>query len=156
MGIEIERKFLIVGSDWRQTAVGTTYRQGYIVADRERTVRVRRAGERGFLTIKGPGDGARRLEFEYEIPIAEADEMLATLCPGPLIEKIRYWVDYQGFTWEIDEFFGENRGLLLAEIELADEHQIFARPSWVGAEVTGDHRYYNACLARSPYANWKE
>lgn len=156
MGIEIERKFLIVGSDWRQTAVGTTYRQGYIVADGKRTVRVRRAGERGFLTIKGPGDGARRLEFEYEIPVTEADEMLATLCPGPLIEKIRYRVDYQGFTWEIDEFFGENRGLLLAEIELADEHQVFALPPWVGAEVTGDQRYYNACLARAPYANWKE
>lgn len=156
MGIEIERKFLVIGTDWRHLAVGTTYRQGYIVADRERTVRVRRAGERGFLTIKGPGDGARRLEFEYEIPIADAEELLDTLCSGTLIEKIRYRIDYQGFTWEVDEFFGENRGLLLAEIELDDEHQVFARPPWVGAEVTGDQRYYNACLSRFPYANWKE
>jgi len=154
MGIEIERKFLVIGTDWRHVAVGTTYRQGYIVADRERTVRVRRAGERGFLTIKGPGDGARRLEFEYEIPIADAQELLDTLCSGTLIEKIRYRIDYQGFTWEVDEFFGENRGLLLAEIELADEHQVFARPPWVGAEVTDDQRYYNACLSRYPYTSW--
>jgi len=154
MGIEIERKFLVIGTDWRHVAVGTTYRQGYIVADRERTVRVRRAGERGFLTIKGPGDGARRLEFEYEIPIADAEELLDSLCSGTLIEKIRYRIDYQGFTWEVDEFFGENRGLLLAEIELADEHQVFGRPPWVGAEVTDDQRYYNACLSRYPYTSW--
>jgi adenylate cyclase len=156
MGIEIERKFLVVGTDWHRSATGTRYRQGYIVADRERTVRIRRAGERGYLTIKGPGDGARRLEFEYEIPIADADELLDTLCSGTLIEKIRYRIDYQGFTWEVDEFFGENHGLLLAEIELDDEHQAFARPPWVGAEVTGDQRYYNAFLSRHPYASWQE
>lgn len=156
MGIEIERKFLVAGDNWRKDAAGIRYRQGYITADRERTVRVRRAGARGYLTIKGPGNGLRRPEFEYEIPPADADELLSTLCQGTLIEKIRYTVQFAGCTWEIDEFSGDNDGLLLAEIELDHEDQQFERPDWVGREVTGEQRYHNAYLSRHPYCNWRQ
>lgn len=154
MAIEIERKFLVTGDDWRRHAVGVAYRQGYIVAEKNRTVRVRRAGGQGFLTIKGAGTGPRRQEFEYRIPPADADELLDTLCRENLIEKIRYRVEWADFIWEIDEFTGENVGLLLAEIELDHEDQPFAKPGWVGREVTDDPRYYNACLSRHPYTKW--
>jgi Uncharacterized protein conserved in bacteria len=154
MGREIERKFLLAGDGWRRLADGIEYRQGYLCADRERTVRVRLAGGRGFLTVKGPTVGAGRDEYEYEIPATEARTMLDTLCPQPQIEKKRYTIPYRGHIWEVDEFFGANHGLLLAEIELADENELFERPDWVGTEVTGDARYSNAMLCRSPYRDW--
>lgn len=154
MGTEIERKFLVQGDGWRGGG-GLTYRQGYLSTAPERTVRVRTAGDKGYLTIKGAGQGASRLEFEYEIPLEEAGQLLEKLCHKPLIEKKRYNVQYGGFTWEVDEFFGENEGLVLAEIELLHEDQAFDRPDWLGREVTGDPRYYNASLAHYPYSRWK-
>lgn len=156
MGREIERKFLLAGDGWRGLAEGIEYRQGYLCADKKRTVRVRLAGGRGFLTIKGATAGIGRDEYEYEIPAAEARALLDTLCPQPQIEKKRYTIPYRGHVWEVDEFFGANRGLVLAEIELADENEPFERPDWIGAEVTGDARYYNALLCRRPYCDWPD
>ena len=154
MAKEIERKFLIVGDDWRDAAEGTFFRQGYLSTVKERTVRVRSKGGRGFLTVKGVSVGATRSEFEYEIPIDDADEMLDSLCERPIIEKTRYQVSCQGFVWEVDEFAGDNAGLIVAEIELASEDQEFPRPSWVGQEVTDDPRYFNANLIAHPFKAW--
>ncbi|HEB51112.1 MAG TPA: CYTH domain-containing protein [Desulfobulbus sp.] len=154
MAIEIERKFLLRNDSWRQSARGRLYRQGYIMSGSGVTVRVRTVEEKGFLTIKGKSRGAARAEYEYPIPLTDAREMLETLCTGPLIEKMRYLVEYEGFTWEIDEFAGENQGLIVAEIELSSEVQEFPRPPWLGREVTGDGRYFNASLARNPYRRW--
>ena len=155
MGMEIERKFLLCSDAWREGAHGTLYRQGYLSTEKERTVRVRRAGEQGFITIKGISTGASRAEFEYEIPAEEADAMLDTLCLRPLIEKTRYKVEYGSFIWEVDEFHGENEGLLLAEIELESEDQSFELPEWVGEEVTGDTKYFNSSLIATPYKSWQ-
>lgn len=155
MGIEIERKFLLTGTTWRQLAAGTAYRQGYLSAVKERTVRVRTIDEQGFLTIKGISVGATRSEYEYEIPPEDANAMLDDLCEKPLIEKNRYKIQYGGFTWEVDEFFGENDGLVVAEIELESEEQSFDKPEWVGEEVTGDVRYFNSNLIKEPYSKWK-
>lgn len=156
MGKEIEKKFLIVSDDWRSLGTGEPYCQGYLNAEKGRTVRVRTINDRGILTIKGPSVGAARLEYEYDIPIEEAREMLNELCHKPLIEKTRYKVPFAGFTWEIDEFTGENEGLIFSEIELEYEGQQFEIPPWVGKEVTDDGRYYNANLINNPYSNWKE
>jgi len=120
----------------------------------ERTVRVRTIGDMGFLTIKGKNIGATRMEFEYEIPVNDANEMLDKLCEKPLIEKIRRKIDFGGFTWEVDEFFGENKGLVIAEVELSDEAQQPELPKWIGEEVTDDPRYYNANLVKNPYSMW--
>ncbi|SDP37006.1 CYTH domain-containing protein [Desulforhopalus singaporensis] len=152
---EIEKKFLTKNDDWRQLGSGKSYRQGYLSGERGNTVRVRIAGDEGFLTIKGAGDGESRLEFEYRIPLEEAREMLMKLCRKPLIEKTRYKVFHGGFTWEIDEFKGENAGLIFAEIELQYPGQKFDLPDWIGDEVTGDPRYYNASLVSRPYSSWK-
>jgi adenylate cyclase len=154
MGKEIERKFLVTGNDWRSLAKGTTYRQGYLSTVKERTVRVRTIDQDGFLTIKGVTVGASRAEFEYPIPGADADEMLTNLCEKPLIEKKRSKIPFEGLTWEIDEFFGDNQGLIVAEVELTDENQVFAKPSWVGTEVTGDPRYFNSNLIKHPFTKW--
>jgi adenylate cyclase len=151
---EIERKFLLRGDAWRGLAgAGTRYQQGYLCTDEARTVRVRLAGERGWLTVKGPTVGATRDEFEYEIPAADARSMLERLCEHA-VEKTRYRIAHQGHTWEVDEFGGANAGLVVAEIELASEGEAFARPEWVGDDVTGDPRYYNASLALSPFTTW--
>lgn len=155
MGKEIERKFLVQGNTWKSLAPGILYRQGYLVSDRQRTVRVRLAGNTGYLTIKGETSGATRDEYEYEIPAADAVAMLDNLCAGPLIEKRRHKIAYAGQTWEVDEFTGDNTGLVVAEIELGSEDQHFELPVWVGAEVTEDPRYYNASLVKNPYKNWK-
>lgn len=155
MGIEIEKKFLLTGTEWKQLAVGTAYRQGYLNSVKERTVRVRTINDNGFLTIKGVSVGATRLEYEYEIPLADAQALLDELCEKPLIEKNRYKVDFGGFIWEIDEFFGENDGLIVAEIELESEDQTFDKPEWVGEEVTGDSRYFNSNLIKYPYSKWE-
>jgi len=153
MAKEIERKFLITGDEWRKQAVGISYKQGYLSTEKERTVRVRTNGSKGFLTIKGLTVGATRQEFEYEIPLSEALEIL-DLCEKPIIEKKRYKINFGGFTWEIDEFFGENEGLLLAEVELNSENQKFEKPAWIGKEVTNDHRFYNASLVKNPFTKW--
>lgn len=153
MGTEIERKFLVTGEAWR-SADGVRLIQGYLNRDKARTVRVRVAGEQAFLTIKGPTHGATRAEFEYEIPLAEAESLLL-LCDGPVIEKFRHIIEYRGFTWEVDEFFGDNAGLVVAEIELDSEDQAFERPQWLGEEVTEDTRYFNSNLAAHPYRLWQ-
>ena len=152
MAIEIERKYLVTGTDWRQ-ATGIRLSQGYLNRDKERTVRVRIAGDTAFLTIKGATHGASRAEFEYAVPLHDAEQMLA-LSDGPVVEKIRHKVFYQGLTWEVDEFLGENLGLVVAEVELEREDQPFEKPQWVGDEVTHDPRYYNSNLATHPYSAW--
>ena len=152
MAIEIERKFLVVGEAWR-TAPAVYFCQGYLNRSKERTVRVRVAGELGYLTIKGATIGASRAEFEYEIPLEDAKQLL-TLCDVPLIEKYRRTINYEGMLWELDEFLGENQGLVVAEIELESESQFFAKPDWVGVEVTADARYYNSNLSVHPFSKW--
>ena len=154
MPLEIERKFLVIDNSWRKESEGELYRQGYLSSVKDRVVRVRVAGSRAFLTIKGPSNGAARLEFEYEIPVEEADEMLDKLCLRPFIEKYRYKVGYGGLVWEIDEFIGENTGLVLAEIELTDPAQEIEIPEWIGREVTGEAKYYNVNLVTRPYLQW--
>jgi len=153
MPTEIERKFLVTGTQWRQVS-GVRICQGYLNRDKERTVRVRIAGDNAWLTIKGVSRGAARLEFEYAIAPAEAEQLLA-LCDGPVIQKIRHTLPYKGFTWEVDEFLEENAGLVVAEIELIAEDQPFERPAWLGREVTDDPRYFNANLAVHPYREWR-
>lgn len=149
MGTEIERKFLVTGEGWRALAMGPgqRLRQGYLHAGTP-VVRVRLAGEAGFLTIKGPGL-LSRAEYEYPIPAAEAAELLRSLCPPPVIEKTRTRVRHDGLVWEVDEFAGQLAGLVLAEVELASPDQPFARPDWLGREVTEDARYQNAALSRA-------
>ncbi|TCS38590.1 adenylate cyclase [Paucimonas lemoignei] len=154
MGIEIERKFLVNGNAWKAAANSVLYRQGYLSTDKARTVRVRIAGDRAFMTIKGMGSGIARPEFEYEIPLEDAAAMLDDLCLKPLIEKHRYIVEYKGLRWEVDEFFGENRGLVVAEVELDSADQVVELPDWVGSEVTGDARYYNSSLIAHPFNQW--
>lgn len=154
MAVEIERKFLVIGQPWQQ-APGVWFRQGYLNRDKARTVRVRVAGDAAFLTIKGVSVGATRAEFEYPIPLADAEALLA-LCEGPLVEKTRYLLDHAGTRWELDVFAGDNAGLVVAEVELLSEDQVFAHPDWLGAEVTQDARYFNSNLARHPYRQWAE
>lgn len=152
MGKEIERKFLVKGGAWRQAeAIG--YRQGFLSTVKERTVRVRTTRGKGYLTIKGICVGVTRAEFEYEIPQKDADLLLA-MCEQPLIEKNRYKVEHAGFIWEVDEFLGNNSGLVIAEIELESEDQVFPKPDWVGEEVSGDARYFNSNLIKNPYSSW--
>ena len=154
MGTEIERKFLVDGHGWN-TNQGTRISQGYLNHDKERTVRVRVAGDKAFITIKGIASGATRDEFEYAIPVSDADELLR-MCDGPLIEKIRHVVVCEGTTWEVDEFQGLNVGLVVAEVELESEGQSYSAPPWLGAEVTEDPRYFNSSLAMRPYSEWHE
>lgn len=152
MGTEIERKFLVVGDQWRSLGQGTRYCQGYLST--RPTVRVRIAGDQGYLTIKGPSDGVSRAEFEYGIPLADAQTMLATLCQRPLIEKVRTKIPIDGLVWEVDEFMGDNHGLILAEVELTAANQAFEIPPWIGVEVSGDPRYFNSYLVQHPFSTW--
>ena len=154
MSLEIERKFLLAGEDWRQLAAAEYYCQGYLCSGKDCVVRVRIAGGKANITIKGPTVGASRLEYEYPIPLEDAQALLAELAEKPLIEKFRYSIPYKGMLWEVDEFLGINRGLVLAEVELEHEEQLFEKPTWIGHEVTGDPRYYNANLVRNPYLHW--
>jgi CYTH domain-containing protein len=154
MGTEIERKFLVRGEEWRKLAQGISYRQGYLCTEKERTVRVRTVENQGYLTIKGKNNGVSRLEYEYEIPLTEADELLDRLCRKPLITKKRYRITFEGFVWEVDEFFNENSGLIVAEIELECENQPFVKPDWIDQEVSSDIRYYNSSLIDLPYSKW--
>jgi adenylate cyclase len=154
MGVEIERKFLLQGEAWRGLGQAVLLRQGYLSSARERVVRVRIEGEQAMLTIKGANVGATRGEWEYPIPLADAVELLDGLCEQPLIEKVRHRIEHAGMVWEVDEFLGANAGLVVAEIELASEDQPFEKPDWIGAEVSGDVRYYNANLIRHPFSQW--
>lgn len=153
MAEEIERKFLVDGSEWRTLGRGEVFRQGYLSTVKERTVRIRVVGEQAWITVKGLTVGATRSEFEYSIPLADAEQMLE-LCEQPIIEKTRHVVDAGGLRWEIDEFTGANRGLVVAEVELDDPDQSIELPDWIGAEVTDDPRYYNANLIAHPYSVW--
>jgi CYTH domain-containing protein len=154
MGKEIERKFLVNSDAWRSLGQGTRYRQGYLSTVKERTVRVRTIAGKGYLTIKGVSEGIVRAEFEYEIPIDDANALLDGLCERPLIEKDRYKIPHGYHTWEVDEFFGDNTGLIMAEVELESEDQAFETPEWIGREVSDDPRYFNANLIANPYRNW--
>jgi len=154
MAKEIERKFRVEGDAWRDRATSVAFRQGYLSTVKERTVRVRVAGDQGTLTIKGITVGATRTEFEYRIPFEDANAMLDELCERPIIEKIRHIVEVGGLTWEVDEFGGENDGLIVAEVELDSADQKIDPPDWTGVEVTDDPRYYNANLIAHPYSTW--
>jgi CYTH domain-containing protein len=154
MGIEIERKFLLHDDAWRGLGQRVLLRQGYLSSDPARVVRVRIEGESAMLTIKGQTVGASRGEWEYPIPLADAQVFLESLCQQPIIEKYRTRIAHAGMVWEVDEFLGANAGLVLAEIELTAEDQPFAKPDWIGAEVTGDPRYYNANLIARPFSVW--
>lgn len=156
MAKEIERKFLVQGDEWRRLAQGVSYRQGYLNSTPERTVRVRTVGDKAFLTVKGPSHGITRTEFEYEIPYEDAVAMLENLAETPVIDKKRYKIPIQGFVWEIDEFFGANFGLVVAEIELSEENTPFPKPAWIGQEVSGDPRFFNSNLIKNPYAAWRD
>lgn len=154
MGQEIERKFLVNGTAWKAQAAGTLYRQGYLSNVKERTVRVRIAGEKAFLTIKGLNKGVTRTEFEYPVPVDDAAAMLDGLCERPLIEKTRYVLPSGGYTWEIDEFHGDNDGLVVAEVELQRADDKPPLPEWVGEEVSSDARYFNSNLVKKPFKTW--
>ncbi len=152
---EIERKFLVRSDAWKQGGKPTRITQGYLSRVNERVVRVRLAGGKGWITVKGKSHGPRRKEFEYEIPPAHAAEMLDQLCERPLLDKLRYRIPIGDVVWEVDEFLGENAGLVVAEVELARDGHPIALPDWVGAEVTDDPRYYNNHLVSHPFSTWK-
>ena len=157
MATEIERKFLLQSSAWRASVHRSTLlRQGYLANNDRVSVRVRIAGEGGFLSVKAMTPGLARAEYEVQVPLVDAQQMLDTLCERPLIEKWRHLVDVGGMTWEIDEFLGDNAGLIVAELELPATDATFVRPPWVGQEVTQDVRYYNFKLAQHPYCRWPE
>ena len=156
MAQEIEKKFLVAGEFKESAKKATRITQGYLSSVPERTVRVRVKGDKGYITVKGIGNdsGASRFEWEKEIPVEDVRDLLKICEPG-VIDKTRYLVDCDGHTFEVDEFYGDNEGLVVAEVELSDEDEAFTRPSWLGEEVTGDKKYYNSMLVKNPYKNWK-
>lgn len=156
MALEIERKFLLLSDDYKKEATDATrIAQGYIGTVPGRTVRIRIRGDKGYLTIKGnsSADGLVRYEWEKEIPLEDAQELML-LCQKGIIDKTRYLVPFEGHTFEVDEFYGDNEGLVMAEVELGSPDEPFAKPSWLGEEVTGDPRYYNKMLTRRPFKDW--
>ena len=158
--IEIEHKFLLKNEGWRDSASeGVRYRQGYITTESGTTVRVRIAGQAGFLTLKGElsGEaGISRSEFEYEIPLTDAEAMMEEYVDSPVIDKLRYLITHGGKVWEIDEFSGDNTGLIVAEVELKSENELFELPSWAGDCVSDERRYTNSSLAKFPFKNWED
>jgi adenylate cyclase len=156
MAIEIERKFLVKSDAWREGATAIPILQGYIFATPAKSVRVRTLGDLGFITVKSGRTGQSTNEFEYEIPLIDAKELLELACEQPTIEKIRYTREDHGHTWEIDVFKAANAGLVVAEVELARVGEPVELPSWVGEEVTGDPRYFNASLFKNPFHNWRQ
>jgi adenylate cyclase len=155
MPVEIERKFLVTGDGWRaQVARSERFRQGYLATTGSCSIRVRVGGASGWIGVKGRVVGMSRAEYEYEIPPAEANEILDTMCDGGSVEKHRHWIEIGGREWEVDEFLGANAGLVVAELEIESEQAEFARPPWLGREVTDDVRYYNASLAQRPWSSW--
>ena len=155
MAIEIERKYLIDLEKIGLLENGNKIKQGYITTNKDAVVRVRVKNDKGYLTIKGSNIGVSRLEFEYEIPLLEANEMLDKLCQKPIIDKIRYIINYEKHIWEVDVFYGDNEGLVIAEVELEDENEYINLPLWIKEEVTGDIKYYNSNLMKYPYNQWK-
>jgi adenylate cyclase len=154
MAKEIERKFLVRDKRYRQLAEPISYRQGYLSTDKERIVRVRIEGDKAYLTVKGTTDGITRIEYEYEIPPAEAEHILDELCKKPIIEKDRYKIEYNGVVWEVDEFHGPNEGLVVAEVHLKREDQKLSIPEWIGEEVSHEPKYFNSNLVQNPYNKW--
>lgn len=157
MANEIERKFLLRNDSWRQQVFRTkSIRQGYLVSDEIRSVRVRIADDEAHLNIKSATLGISRSEYEYAIPLQDAQELLDTLCRRPLLEKTRHFLQDGNHLWEIDVFAGDNAGLVVAEVELKEAEETFERPPWLGEDVSHDKRYYNACLIDNPYKNWQQ
>jgi adenylate cyclase len=157
MAIEIEHKFLLANDDWRElVSHSVRYCQGYMSSQPTSSIRIRISDTTAWLNIKSATIGTQRLEYEYEIPLTDANEMLAQLCKKPIIEKVRHFVTYDNKLWEIDEFSGDNAGLIVAEIELNSLNESFKKPSWLGTEVTDDKRYYNNNLAINPYSQWSD
>jgi len=155
MALEIERKFLLKNDDWRSEAdAGTVFRQGYLIGAKQASVRIRIEGTKAYLNIKSMTLGVTRQEYQYPVPVPEAEEMLETLCEHPLVEKTRYRVQHGAHEWEIDVFTGANAGLIVAEVELDSEQESIELPSWVGVEVSSDPRYYNVNLVKHPYNAW--
>lgn len=154
MGKEIERKFLVKNNSYHKNAQRVHIHQGFLNNDKERVVRVRIEDLKATLTIKGISNGPERAEFEYVIPLSDAEQLLNEICLKPTIEKYRFRIDYKGYIWEVDEFLMENEGLVIAEIELPELNTKFEKPSWIGEEVTGDPKYFNANLITNPYQNW--
>lgn len=155
MAREIEHKFLLANADWRVAVEKSVqYKQGYLSSQSTSSIRVRISDQQAWLNIKSATIGTQRLEFEYDIPLHDAEHILTVLCGKPLIEKTRHFITIDGNIWEIDEFTGDNAGLIIAEIELSEVGEIFSKPPWLGAEVTHDLRYYNNNLAINPYKNW--
>ncbi len=155
MGTEIERKFLVTSDGWRREAQRRArFRQGYLANNERCSIRVRVAGDDARLNIKGAKLAVRRQEYEYPVPVDEANEMLDSLAQRPIIEKTRHYVEHAGHLWEVDEFEGDNAGLVVAEIELRSTDEVFEKPDWIGEEVSGDPRYYNVNLVEHPYKDW--
>lgn len=155
MAQEIERKFLINQQLLGELPKGITIKQAYIPTADKTVVRIRISDDKAFLTLKGANKGLTRSEFEYPIPVTDAEAMIEELCTGPIIDKTRYLIPQGKHTWELDIFYGDNDGLVVAEIELESEDEAFDKPEWLGKEVTGDARYYNSCLLDNPYKHWK-
>jgi len=156
MATEIERKFLVRNEGWRaHVSSGIFYRQGYMASTTTCSMRVRCGGGQGFINLKSATLGITRKEYDYPIPEQDANEMLDLFCEGPLIEKTRYLVEHAGHVWEVDVFTGDNEGLVVAEIELDAVDESFALPDWAGEEVSHDPRYYNVCLVKNPFKNWR-
>lgn len=157
MAIEIEHKFLLANDEWRELVTHSVrYRQGYLSSQPTSSIRVRISDHHAWLNIKSATIGTHRHEYEYEIPLVDANEILTNLCRKPLIEKTRHFIEDNGHTWEIDEFDGDNQGLIVAEIELSEIGKAFIKPAWLGVEVTDDLRYYNNNLSQHPYSEWHE
>ena len=154
MSVEIERKFRVDPAQLPDLDGGERIVQGYILTQSKTAVRIRIRGKAAYLTIKGETRGTARLEFEYPIPLSDAEQMLQQLCDGPTIDKTRYEISYADHLWEIDRFHGDNQGLIIAEIELQQERELFERPPWISAEVSDDPRYFNVNLAANPYCHW--
>lgn len=157
MATETERKFLLKNDSWNTGITGTNYKQGYLVSSKERTVRIRIAGDTGYITIKGPAvaDSLVHPEYEYEIPVTDAEELF-NLCEPERIEKTRYKIPYENHVWEVDVFHGLNQGLVMVEVELQDEHEDVIIPPWIGEEVSYDMRYFNSRLAKEPFSTWSK
>ena len=156
MATEIERKFKVRSDEYKKIGKPLNCKQGYLYTQNEPLVRVRIMGEKAYLTLKGKNEGIRRLEFEYEIPVLDAEELLSNFCSTTLIEKNRYILSIEETIWEVDEFLGENSGLVIAEVELSSEDANFYKPNWIGQEVSHETKYYNYKLVKHPYSKWNE
>lgn len=154
MAIEIEKKFLVKSSDWKNLGSKKFYRQGYLLISKDLTIRIRTIETSGFITIKGKKIGISRKEFEYQVPLEDALEMINNMCEKPIIEKYRTTIKINDIFWEVDEFIGDNQGLVIAEVELNDENQKIILPDWVGEEVTNDYRFTNSYLVKHPFKDW--